>query len=245
MFIFVPERRPLKDEKITKKIIKHEFFKFIDLIKNVRKEKNILYCLLANFLAVDAVNTAIIFFTTFLENAVWHDVSGETMRNGVFLQMLALTISAIITSFIFGWLVDKIGSKKAFLMAALSMGCAAVCGCILSKGWAFFITITIFGGAGLSGVWTAGRKLFADITPHGKEGEYFGLYGLTNKSSALGMIIFAMITYLLPQAGLTSEPVAYRIAFLFPLFTICLSLFFLRKVNITFNSAKEPHKENE
>ena len=119
-------------------------------------------------------------------------------------------------SFVIGWLTDRIGSKKSFLIAALSMGAACVCGCLLPKGWIFYISVTVFGGAGLAGVWTAGRKLLADITPEGKEGEYFGLYGLTNKSSAFGTIIFAIITFSLPKFGL-SEPAAYRIAFLFPL----------------------------
>lgn len=232
MFILVPERKPLKEEKITRDIVKMEIGKFFHLIKNLGSNKNLLFCLLANFLAVDAVNTAILFFTTFLEHAVWHDVPDKkTMANGVYLQMNLLIISAIIMSFLIGWLVDKIGSKKSFMIAALSMGAASICGCLLPRGPLFMITVTVFGGAGLAGVWTAGRKMLSDITPEGKEGEYFGLYGLTNKASAFGTIIFAAITFFLPKWG-ASEPWAYRAAFLFSIVTIAASLYFLNKVRI-------------
>jgi UMF1 family MFS transporter len=232
MFIFVPERMPLKDEKITGKVVKEEIHQFVELFKNVSRNKNLLYCLLANFLAVDAVNTAILFFTTFLKKAVFYGLEKKTMENYITNQMLALTISAVIMSFVIGWLTDKIGSKKSFFVAAISMGTASVCGCLIPRGLGFYFTVTVFGGAGLVGAWTAGRKLLADITPEGKEGEYFGLYGLTNKSSAVGTIFFATITYFLPKFNIVTEPVAYRVAFLFSLVTISASIYFLRKVKI-------------
>ena len=89
MFLLVPERKPLHDDKITPRVVKTEIAKLFRLIRNVGREKNTLYCLLANFLAVDAVNTAIIFFTTFLENAVWNDASIKDRTDGVFVQVFA------------------------------------------------------------------------------------------------------------------------------------------------------------
>jgi UMF1 family MFS transporter len=233
MFIFIPERKPLKKEEMNISTVLEELKKFFRLIKTLKGNKNLLYCLLANFLAVDAVNTAIIFFTTFLENAVWYDVSDKTAKiNGIYWQMMALIVSSIVMSFIFGWLSDRIGSKRSFFIAALSMGLAAISGCLLPRGILFFLLVTLFGGAGLAGVWTTGRKMLADITPAGKEGEYFGLYGLTNKSSALGIMFFACITYFLPKWGLMSRPLSYRMAFLFAIVTVAGSLYFLRKVRI-------------
>jgi UMF1 family MFS transporter len=229
MFIAVPERKALVEEEITRDVVRKEVGKFVHILKKLRHEKNLRNCLLANFLAVDATNTAILFFTTFLMNAIFHDLAHEEMVAKTTNQMTALTISAIVMSFLIGWLTDRIGSKPSFLVAALSMAAACLCGCFLPRGWVFYVTVTVFGGAGLAGAWTAGRKLLADITPPGKEGEYFGLYGLTNKSSAFGTIVFAVLTYVLPKFGL-SEPAAYRVGFLFPLLTLAGSLFFLRKV---------------
>jgi len=83
----------------------------------------------------------------------------------------------------------------------------------------------------------------ADITPRGKEGEYFGLYGLANKSAALGTIVFALITYILPRAGITDKPTAYRAAFLFPLVTLGLSLVFLSRVEIPPRPVSEGGKK--
>jgi UMF1 family MFS transporter len=233
MFLFVPERKPIKEEPITGALIKGEIRKFFGLFKRLKTEINLRDAFLANFLAVDAANTAILFFTTFLINAIFYDLADGPRARATQMQMMALTASCIVMSFVFGWLADNKGSKFAFFTAITSMGIASASGCLLPRGWTFYILVTLFGGAGLAGTWTAGRKLFADITPHGQEGDYFGLYGMANKSSALGTILFAAITYSLPAAGILSKPNAYRAAFLFPIATLALSLYFLKKVTIS------------
>jgi UMF1 family MFS transporter len=232
MFINIPERIPFKEETITWKLIRKEIYSLKQLIHRLKKEPNLRNAFLANFLAVDAVNTALLFFTTFLLNAIFYNMDEDARVAATTNQMLALTLTAIVMSMVFGWLADYIGSKRAFLLAVLAMGSAALCGCLLPRGYTFYISVTLFGGAGLAGVWTAGRKLFADITPVGQEGDIFGLYGMANKSSALGTILFACITFFLPGMGIMSEPRAYRTAFLFTLVPLGISLYFLRKIKL-------------
>ncbi|MFH1708956.1 MAG: MFS transporter [Planctomycetota bacterium] len=237
MFLLVPERRAVKDEPLTGAVIRQEMGRFFRLFGRLREDKNLRNAFLSSFLAVDAVNTAILFFTTFLINAVFVDRTGEALKEAVKYQMLALTVSAIVMSFVIGWLSDRIGSKKGLMIAIVAMAGASLAGCFLTAGWPFYIIITLCGGAGLSGVWTAGRKLFADIAPPDKVGDYFGLYGLSNKASALGTVIFAAITCYLPKWGLTSEPVAYRIAFAFGVVTLTAAAYFLAKVELKPGSA--------
>jgi hypothetical protein len=66
---------------------------------------------------------------------------------------------------------------------------------------------------------------------------------MANKSSALGTVIFACITFFLPKYNILDKPHAYRAAFLFSLVTISLSLFFLRKVKTGPQDAKAQNNE--
>ena len=71
LFIFLPEREPVVNEAISTSVLKEELNKFTQHFRNLKENKNLLMILLANFFAIDAVNTAIIFMTTYLENAAW------------------------------------------------------------------------------------------------------------------------------------------------------------------------------
>ena len=235
MFFLMPEREPSVDEKITLFILKQEFKGFLDHFKRVKENKNLFMVLLANFLAIDAVNTCIIFMTTYLENAAWITLSGDSRDSKKMTMMFSLIICSMGMSFFIGWLCDRTSSKKGFLVSVLSMIGAIVFGILLSDaGVWLIIVVSPLGGAGLGGVWTAGRKMVADITPRGKEGEYFGLYGLVGKVSAFGTIIFAVLTWLLPELGVT-KPFAYKAAFFFQCAALLFSLLFLRKVRLKQN----------
>ncbi|MBN1930424.1 MAG: MFS transporter [Desulfobacterales bacterium] len=232
MFIFIPERKPVIEEKINFSIIKEEMGEFFNHFRRTRENKNLLLVLCANFFAVDAINTAIIFMTTYLENAAWLSAADNIRSSWKMSMMFALIICSMGMSFFIGWLSDKTSSKMGFLVSVVSMIAAIVLGVLLADTgkWMIFI-VSPLGGAGLGGIWTAGRKMMADITPHGKEGEYFGLYGMVVKISAFGTIIFAVMTWALPQFDFT-KPASYKAAFLFQCAALILSLFFLKKVQV-------------
>ena len=235
MFFLVPEREPVINEAIDFSIIKQESKKFIGHFRNLKENRNLLMILLANFFAIDAVNTAIIFMTTYLKNAAWISLSDDVRSSHVMTMMFALIVSSMIMSFFIGWLCDKADSKKGFLVAVLCMISAVILGIALADtGKWLIIIVAPLGGTGLGGVWTAGRKMVADITPFGKEGEYFGLYGLVGKVSAFGTIMFAVVTWIIPIIGF-SKPFAYKAAFLFQCVALLISIVFLRKVKLKQN----------
>lgn len=57
----------------------------------------------------------------------------------------------------------------------------------------FYLLVVLFGGVGLAGIWTAGRKLLMDLAPRAQLGEYFGLYGITVKLSVIGSTVFVVV----------------------------------------------------
>ncbi len=63
-------------------------------------------------------------------------------------------------------------------------------------------------GISLGGAWTAGRVVLLKLTPKGKEGEYFGFYGISNKLAAvIGPLLWGGVVYGLEDFG---YGVAYR-----------------------------------
>jgi MFS-type transporter involved in bile tolerance (Atg22 family) len=78
-------------------------------------------------------------------------------------------------------------AAAAALLAALPVLAAA------SSPWTVRITLCTLGATGLSGIWVAGRKLLLELVPEERAGEFFGLYGLTNKGAAFGMALFGIL----------------------------------------------------
>ena len=57
----------------------------------------------------------------------------------------------------------------------------------------YLLTLVALGAFGLTGIWTAGRKVIVLLAPKERIGEYFGLYGITVKLSVFGGVIYGEI----------------------------------------------------
>ena len=57
----------------------------------------------------------------------------------------------------------------------------------------YLLTLVGHGAFGLTGIWTAGRKVVVLLAPKERIGEYFGLYGMTVKLSVFGGAIYGEI----------------------------------------------------
>jgi MFS-type transporter involved in bile tolerance (Atg22 family) len=56
-------------------------------------------------------------------------------------------------------------------------------------------TLLLCGAFGLSGIWTAGRKLVVVLAPPERVGSYFGLYGVTVKLSVVGSVVYGFVEH--------------------------------------------------
>ncbi|MFH1422414.1 MAG: MFS transporter, partial [Planctomycetota bacterium] len=187
LFLFVPDRRFNSTVKFNINLIKNSWRELRITEKEVRSNKRVLYFFIGNFLIVDAVNTAIVFFGVYIVNVFNYSVKQ------LIPVLVGLYTVAFISGIIIGKLCDKYGSKKLYVISSFSFITAILlCACFRNAAVTFGAVI-LFGGFALSGVWTAGRKFLLDLAPKEKIGEYFGLYGLTGKLSAFGTIFFALI----------------------------------------------------
>jgi UMF1 family MFS transporter len=204
-FLFVKERRVLVSERFSIKLVKRSFGAVINTLKSLPKNKPVMWFLLGNFFCVDVLNTAILFFgdltrTTFAPAIEAGDakIFGHVIESGTGLLMLAgLTLNglALVFGITLGFLTDKLGSLRMlrFSAACLVVGLLGAAFAAGETVLGYLIGICGFGGLGLSGIWTAGRKLLIELSPREKVGEYFGLYGITTKLSVVGSTVVGIL----------------------------------------------------
>ncbi|HXG39311.1 MAG TPA: MFS transporter [Candidatus Limnocylindrales bacterium] len=167
-----------------------------DSIREARTIPGLGRFLLARFFYTDPVNTVIVVMSVFAVQAI-----GLTAGQAN-LVLLSLTIVAVVASFLWGQLVERIGPKRT-LGLVLGTWCVG----LLAAGSVLALPTFLLGGillgAGLGGVWTSDRVLLLRLVPLERAGQYFGLYGLVGKASAVtGPVLYgAIVATLLPRIG--------------------------------------------
>jgi len=191
-------------------------------LADARSVPGLLRFLVARFFYTDPVNTVIVIMSVFAVQAIGL-TSGQTN-----LLLLGLTVAAVIASFGWGQLVERIGPKRT-LMWVLGTWCIGlvIAGSVLE--FATFLIAGILLGSGLGGVWTSDRVFMLRLSPPDKIGEFFGLYGLAGKFSAVtGPVLYGVIVSTLLNAGWGK--LAYQVGILSFLILMIVGVLLLRGV---------------
>ena len=179
--------------------------------------------LVGRFFYSDAVNTVIVVMSVVIVKVL--GVS-ETLANVI---LLSLTLVAIGMSFVWGWLCDRRGPRWTLIVVLTSWAVGLLLGGVaLGFGPAGLVPFLIAGailGSGLGGVQVADRVLMVRLSPPGRLGEFFGLYGLVGKGSqVIGQLLYGLTIYvLLVPLGVG----AYQIAVLSLLVTMFIGLWLI------------------
>ncbi len=147
-------------------------------VRNLRGYAGVGTFILSTVLYTDAANTAIANMA--LYGRVVFGMDGTEVRN----LLLFSTVFAVVGSVVFGFLTDRIGPKKT-LVGVLVLWLIAI---LLAAGalgvWMLFLAGPLVGIA-LGGMWTVGRVMLVALSPPEKLGEFFGLFSLAGKVSAV------------------------------------------------------------
>jgi UMF1 family MFS transporter len=125
------------------------------------------------------------------------EAAGETQSK--WIMLFAITF-AVAGGFFWGRLTDGIGPRRTLNAVLIGwMGIftlAALVGLVGLPLWCMYV---VAGTAGfcLGGVWAADRPFMLRLTPPARIGEFYGLYGMVGRFSAiLGPMIWASVTFL-------------------------------------------------
>jgi UMF1 family MFS transporter len=216
-FFFVPDRAVRAPRSVS---LGAAYRDVISTLKNIRGYGGIGTFIIATILYTDAANTVVANMALYGREVFGLDSAG--VRN----LLLFSTIFAIVGSAASGFATDRIGPKRT-LMAILVLWLVSIAlAATATAVWVLFLTGPLVGIA-LGGTWTVSRVMLVALSPPDKLGEFFGLFSLAGRFSAiLGPALTAFL--LLAFRGL--DGMAYRISIGSLAVVMLAGIFFLIRV---------------
>ena len=172
--------------------------------------------LIAYLIYEDGVNTVIVFSSS-LAATTFAFGQGELV--GLYL---VVQVTALLGAFLLSRPTDTLGPKKVVTLSLVLWSLVAVAAFVV-RSKALFWAVACTAGMGLGSVQAGTRAFFTQFIPEGKEAEYFGVYSLVGKSSAIiGPLVFGQVS----AAMGSQRPAILSIAAFF-----IIGLVLLRRVN--------------
>ncbi len=193
IFLFIKERKAEHPEDG-----KFHLFDFVkiglkrtaDTIKHIKEYTNLRKFLLSYFLYIDGVNTVIFFSAIYAQTTLGFSI----MELVIFFVIVQVT--ALIGSYLFGFLADKFGTKKILGLTILGWAVLTLA-VFLSQGKTSFMIIGAFAGFFLGSSQALSRSFMSSLITDDKKTEFFGFYSLFEKTSTiLGPFTFGIVSWL-------------------------------------------------
>lgn len=160
----------------------------IKTLKEIWRRKELRKFLISYLIYEDGVNTVIVFSSIFAATTL-----GFKPEELIFLYLVVQT-SALLGAFVMAKPTDIWGPKKV-VMTSLLMWTSVATIAFFIQTKAQFWALASIAGLGLGTVQSATRAFYTQFIPEGKEAEYFGVYSLVGKSSAIaGPLVFGIIS---------------------------------------------------
>ncbi|MDQ8154510.1 MAG: MFS transporter [Gemmatimonadota bacterium] len=207
----------------------------IKTLREGEKYPGLLRFLIGRVFYTDAINTVISIMFLYTLNVA--EATGLTAKQGSAagqkVMLMAITF-AVIGGFMWGRVVDRIGPKRTldwvlrlwmvtFLLAA-AMG-------ILGLPLPVLYGVASMAGVALGGVWSADRPLMLRLTPPDRIGEFYGLYGMVGRFSAItGPFIWAIVAKLTIESGWLRPAQGQGVGVIVLMLLVVLSYSILRRV---------------
>jgi UMF1 family MFS transporter len=184
----------------------------------------------------DPINTVISIMSLYTVNVAMRSGLNQTAgeERAHLIMFFAITF-AIAGGLFWGWVTDKIGPKRTlnFVLRAwmLIFTGAACVGLFSLPMWTMF---AVAGSAGfcLGGVWASDRPYMLRLAPPHRIGEFYGLYGMVGRFSAVtGPLIWGLVTGLMIRSFHLQPLAGQGVAILVLLLLMFLSYWILQPVS--------------
>jgi len=185
-FLFLPKDRknPVGIIEVALRGFRYSWKTFRDIWSRREPRK----FLLAYLIYEDGVNTVIVFSSIFAATTL-HFAPKELIGLYLLVQVTALVGSSVMAKPVDFWGPKKVVMSSLMMWAAVSITAFFV----QTKGE--FWVLACVAGLGLGTVQSATRAFFAQFIPPDHESEYFGVYSMVGKTSAVaGPLLFGHIS---------------------------------------------------
>ncbi len=236
-FVFVEEKgNPHPRPFFTLTAIKESVAQTIDTLRSGNRYPGLLRFLLGRAFYTDAINTVVSFMSLYTVNvAVSTGLTAEDGQARANIVLAAAVTAAIGGGIIWGIIVDKIGPKRtltAVLCLWLATFTLAAGVGMLGLPIAWLYVVACAAGIALGGTWAADRPYMLRLTPPDRVGEFYGLYGMVGRFSAVtGPALWGGTTYLAVQRLGFSEVKGEAFAVMTLFAMVVIALVILRRVD--------------
>jgi MFS transporter, UMF1 family len=207
-FVFVRERGNPRPRPIGWAMVRESTSQTLRTLRASAEYPGLLRFLVGRVFYTDPINTVIAIMALYTVNVAVSTglTEAEGQKQAQLILMSAITF-AVAGGFFWGWLTDRLGPKRTLERVLLAwMAVFAFAGAIGVLGlplWCLYV-VAASAGFALGGIWAADRPYMLRLTPPARIGEFYGLYGMVGRFSAVtGPVIWAAVTALTVQwAGL-------------------------------------------
>ncbi len=231
VFLFVKEPAHIAGES-TLNMIGAGLAELKNTFHEIRHLKVIFLFLMAYWLYIDGVDTII-------RMAIDYGMSIGFGFKDLIIALLITQFVGFPSSLGFGYLGEKIGTKRAIFIAIGVYLCISIWGAFMQNIREFYVLAAIVGLV-QGGIQALSRSFYAKIIPVGKSAEYFGFYNMIGKFSVIIGPILIGATGLLVKSMRYSSNIASRAGL------TSISLFFIiGGILFYFVSEEKGRKEAE
>ncbi len=202
-FLWLPRDRPARTSPLA--AARQGAGYFLRTFRSMMRMPELRRFLLAYLVYEDGVNTIIVFSGLFAASTL-----GFSPVELVKLYLL-VQVTALIGAMIMAKPIDYYGPKKVVLLSLILWIASSATAYFIVTKTQFWVLATA-AGLGLGTVQAASRAFFTQFVPPDHESEYFGVYAMVGKSSAvIGPFLFGFIS----SATRSQRPAILSVATLF------------------------------
>lgn len=235
-FIFVRERgNPSPRPVFQWTAVRNAAAETVATFQAGRQYRGLTRFLVGRVFYTDAINTVIGYMALYAMHTSmavgFTESEAGDFRNYV---MLAAITCAVPAGVLWGRATDRLGPKRALdlvlFLWMFTLSLAAVLG-VLRMPPAILFVVGCLVGVAMAGIWASDRPYMLRLTPPHRVGEFYGLYGMVGRFSAItGPAIWAGTTWLFVENLGLSVVNGEAIAILLMLGMVIVSYSILRKV---------------
>ncbi|MCL5986297.1 MAG: MFS transporter [Actinobacteria bacterium] len=188
LFINIRENRVINGNLGFVALSKYGFSKVFKTIRSYRSHANIFKFMLSFFLYSNALVIMAFFVAIIARNTYGFKISE------IAVLFLFAQIPAVLGSFIFGFIADRIGPKRTIMMT-LGIWLVIIVIALIGKTKIELYVVATLAGFASPSTFASSRALMSLLVPKDEQVEFFGLYGLFAKlSSITGPLVFGLVS---------------------------------------------------
>lgn len=199
--------------------------------RNARLHKNLFRFIIGRFLYMEAINTVSSFYVIYLV-AVSDDFTSDSARD----MVVRVIMVAVVSSIVAGFLTSRFGAKRVLTVALAGWAFVVVAASLATDLWMFW-AIAVLTGMCWGAPQIADRVMLTKLAPPSQIGEFFGLFQMSGRLSAvLGPALWGLTT----TALMSLDEWRYRIAMLIIALFLIAGLYLLLGVREKREPPDEP-----